>query len=86
MANLCDKLFFFFSLLETKEEQCQKLKEELESQQSKISVLRHQMGLVYEQFYQERKLKDKSIEETNQNVTSLNENLEAMKAKVQVQK
>ena len=44
------------------------------------------MGLVYEQFYQERKLKDKSIEETNQNVTSLNENLEAMKAKVQVQK
>ena len=70
--------------LEAKEEHCKKLKEELGSQQSKISVLRHQMGLVYEQFCQERKQKDQSIVEMNQKVTSLQENLEAMRSKVQV--
>ena len=70
--------------LEAKEEHCKNLKEGLTSQQTKISVLRHQMGLVYEQFYQERKQKDKSIEQMNQKANSLQENLEAMKAKVQV--
>ena len=43
--------------LDAKEEQCKSLKDELEAQQNKLSVFRHQIGLTYEEFHQERKNK-----------------------------
>ena len=68
--------------LEAKEEHCQSLKDDLETQQNKLSVFRHQIGLVYEEFYQERKLKDQSIEEMKENFKRVEENLEASSAKI----
>ena len=68
--------------LEAKEEHCQSLKDDLETQQNKLSVFRHQIGLLYEEFYQERKLKDQSIDEMKENLKRVDENLEAANAKI----
>lgn len=59
------------------------MKEELDNQQSKLSVFRHQMGLVYEQFSQERKGMEQASKEQRENSVKLEENIEAMTAKIQ---
>jgi centrosomal protein CEP290 len=69
--------------LDAKEESCKILKEDLESQQNKLSVIRHQMGLLYEQFYQERKDKSTASDELVEANKQLEENLEAHRAKIE---
>ena len=41
--------------LHAKEENCKNLQTEIEDQHRKVSVIRHQMGLLYEEFHAEKK-------------------------------
>ncbi len=70
--------------LEAKEQHCSSLKEELENQHNKLSVVRHQMGLIYEQFYQERQEKSKALNNAQEKLSAKEEILEGLKAKVLV--
>jgi hypothetical protein len=40
--------------LHAKEENCQNLQVEIEEQHQKVGVIRHQMGLLYEEFHKEK--------------------------------
>ncbi len=68
--------------METKEESCKNLQNELDNQQSKLSVIRHQLGLLYEQCDQERKTQQNANNDLTEENKQLRENIEAMKAKV----
>ena len=69
--------------LECKNEHCKNLKDELQEQQKYLSVFRHQLGLVYEQFESERQEKNSSVKEAQSQFEALQERFEAGQAKIQ---
>ena len=83
VSKLNMQLIQVLNQLESKEEECMAMKNDLEAQHNKLSVYRHQIGLVYEEFHQERKNKHQSMEELKECFRHSEENLEAANAKIQ---
>ena len=83
VAKLNLQLIQVLNQLESKNEYCKNLKEELVEQNGHLSVFRHQLGLVYEQFATERQDKAKALDEAQKHYQALEEKYEANQAKIQ---
>ena len=83
VSKLNMQLIQVLNQLESKNEYCKTLKEELVEQNGHLSVFRHQLGLVYEQFATERQDKVKALDEAQKHYQALEEKYEANQAKIQ---
>ena len=82
MAKINSQLIQVIDQLQEKETECKDVKSQLENEQRQFAVIRHQMGLLYDDFTKEKQQWKELEQDLKKALSASNENLDGARAKI----